>query len=126
MNAIVKTTTRNRRLWSAADKAQLVEESSRPGKTVSGVARKAGIAPSQLFTWRRQLAEGGQAAVTVAAIENLVCASSIPGLKRRVHELERLVGKKTMEVELLKEALEAAGAKGPNLRSMPPKEDAPG
>ena len=34
-----------------------------PGMSVSYVARRAGISPSQLFAWKRRMLEGGHAAV---------------------------------------------------------------
>ena len=43
-----------RRRWSAETKARLVEETLAPGAVVSEVARRHGVAPSLLFTWRRQ------------------------------------------------------------------------
>src|SRR6185369_7732755 len=42
-----------RRSWSAADKAAIVAESYGAGETVCGVARRHGLTPQQLFTWRR-------------------------------------------------------------------------
>jgi transposase len=42
-----------RRTWSEAEKASIVAESERAGETVSGVARRYGLTPQQLFTWRR-------------------------------------------------------------------------
>jgi transposase len=42
-----------RRNWSDAEKASIVAESDREGETVSGVARRYGLTPQQLFTWRR-------------------------------------------------------------------------
>src|SRR5258705_11830735 len=45
---------RARRGWSAEAKARLVEETLVPGVNVSAIARRAGMAPSQLFGWRRQ------------------------------------------------------------------------
>ncbi len=56
------------------------------------------------------MAEGDQAAEAVD--EDVVCPSKLRDLERRVRELERLLGKKTMEVEVLKEALGAARAHG--------------
>ena len=48
-----------RRRWSEEEKLQLVEETCRPGHSVSQVARQRGINASQLFAWRRQaLAKG--------------------------------------------------------------------
>lgn len=56
---------RGRRGWSAEAKARLVEEALAPGANVSAIARQAGMAPSQLFTWRRQaLARGAVTRVT--------------------------------------------------------------
>ncbi|HET9849838.1 MAG TPA: transposase [Candidatus Dormibacteraeota bacterium] len=42
-----------RRSWSAAEKAAIIAESYRAGETVCGVARRHGLTPQQLFTWRR-------------------------------------------------------------------------
>ena len=86
----------------------------RPGMSVSYVARQHGIAPSQLFGWKRRMLEGGLQAV--AADEDVVGGSQVRGLEKRVRELERLLGRKTMENEILKEALELARPKKPVLR----------
>lgn len=48
------TGTGRRRSWSAEQKAQIVAESFAPGASVSVVARRHGLTPQQLFTWRRQ------------------------------------------------------------------------
>lgn len=44
-----------RRSWSAAEKARIVAESLDRAVSMSEVARRHGINPNQLFTWRRQL-----------------------------------------------------------------------
>src|SRR4051794_23085853 len=54
----VITSVQRRRRWSAAEKVRLVEEAMQPGMSVSFVARRAGIAPSQLFAWKRMAATG--------------------------------------------------------------------
>jgi transposase len=38
--------------------------------------------------------------------EDLVAASQVKELKNKIRELERLLGRKTVEVEILKEAVE--------------------
>lgn len=43
-----------RRRWSDDEKAQAVEESLAPGAVVSEVARRRGLTPQQLFSWRRE------------------------------------------------------------------------
>lgn len=42
-----------RRRWSTDDKARIVEETLVPGAIVSEVARRHGLTPQQVFTWRR-------------------------------------------------------------------------
>jgi transposase len=105
----VITSVQRRRRWSVAEKVRLVEEAMQPGMSVSYVARRAGISPSQLFAWKRRMLEGGHAAVH--ADEDVVGASQVRELEKRVRELERMLGKKTMEAEILKEALELARPK---------------
>ncbi len=103
-----------RRRWSTAEEVRLVEEAAQPGMSVSYVARRHGVAPSQLFTWERRMLEGGFQAV--AADEEVVGASRVRELERRTRELERLLGRKTLEVEILKEALDAARLRKPTSR----------
>jgi transposase len=43
-----------RRRWSAHGKARIIAESLEPGANVSEVARRHGMRPQQLFTWRRE------------------------------------------------------------------------
>lgn len=43
-----------RRRWSLDERARLVAETIAPGARVSEVARRNDVAPSLLFTWRRQ------------------------------------------------------------------------
>ena len=71
-----------------------------PGMSVSYVARCHGLSPSLVFRWRRLMSEGGKEAVR--ADDEVVAASEVRRLEERVRELERLLGRKTMEVEMLK------------------------
>src|SRR5437763_12371137 len=105
----VITCVQRRRRWLAGEKVRLVEEPMQPGLSVSYVARRAGIAPSQLFAWKRRMLEGG--ATAVQADEDVVGASRVRDLEKRVRDLERMLGRKTMETEILKEALELASPK---------------
>ena len=87
----------------------MVEEAEQPGSSVSQVAGKYGVNPNQIFNWRRLMREGALSAVRVE--EEVVAASEVKQLMARIRELERLLGKKTLEVEVLKEALEVAREK---------------
>ena len=95
-----------RRRWSAAEKMSMVRESLEPGVSVSLVARRHGINPNQLFHWRKLYQEGSLA--SVAAGESVVPASELASAARKIRELERLLGRKTLENEILKEAVEIA------------------
>jgi transposase len=98
------TSVQRRRRWTAAEKVRMVEETFEPGMTVSLVARRHGVAPNQLFTWRRLVAQGSLTAA--GSGEEVVPASDYRALQNQVRELHRLLGKKTLEAEILKEALE--------------------
>jgi transposase len=98
----------------------MVEETFAPGMTVSLVARQQGVAPNQLFTWRRLVA-----LTATGSGEEVVPASDYRALQNQVRELHRLLGKKTLEAEILKEALEHATSSKKQLRlpPLPPKDD---
>ena len=98
-----------RRRWSREAKAAMVAETYEPGSSVSLVARRHGVAPSQLFGWRR-LAEGG-ALAAIGGGEPVVAEREAQALRQRIRDLERLLGRKTMEAEILKEALDLARSK---------------
>ncbi|WP_203279761.1 IS3 family transposase [Escherichia coli] len=93
-----------RRRRTTQEKIAIVQQSFEPGMTVSLVARQHGVAASQLFLWRKQYQEGSLTAV--AAGEQIVPASELAAAMKQIKELQRLLGKKTMENELLKEAVE--------------------
>jgi transposase len=117
----VITSVQRRRRWSAEEKVAIVQETYAPGMSVSLVARRHGIAPNQLFTWRRLYASGALSAV--GAGEEVVPASDHRGLQQQVRELQRLLGKKTLENEILREALDLVQPKKRLLRAPSPARD---
>jgi transposase len=120
----VITSVQRRRRWTLAEKLRAVEEAATPGMTVSYVARQYGIGPSLLFRWRRLMAEGGKEAVR--GDDAVVSATKVRELQQRIRDLERLLGKKTLENEILKEALELARSKKLLSRGpLPAGEDTP-
>ena len=115
--AEVLTGPQRRRRWAASEKLAMVAETCEPGMSVSLVARRHGIAPNQLFAWRRLASQG--ALTATQAEEEVVPASEYRSLQNQIRELQRLLGKKTLETEILKEALEvASGPKKHLLRSL--------
>ena len=78
--------------------------------TVSYVARGHGVAPNLLFRWRKLMREDGGEAV-LRADGPVVSDAEVRLLEERMRELERQLGRKTLEVEILKEALAKSQAK---------------
>jgi transposase len=105
----VITSVQRRRRWTLAEKLRAVEELNVPGMTVSYVARKYAISPSLLFRRRKLMSEGGKQAVK--ADDEVVAAAEVRELKKRIRELERVLGRKTLENEILKEAVAVAHEK---------------
>ena len=93
----VVTSVERRRYWSPFEKKRIVEETQEPGKSLSCVARHHNLSPSQIFRWRRQYEEG--------ALTGVIPESVYKQAVERMKRLERLLGQKTEEVEILKEAV---------------------
>jgi transposase len=98
-----------RRRFTADEKRRIVEETTVPGHSVSSVSRRYGVSPSQVFKWRRLVEEGTMS--SLGADEPVVPESEVKMLKGRIRELERLLGRKTLETEILKDAIEIAREK---------------
>jgi transposase len=98
-----------RRRYSLDQKLTVLAEAAQPGMSISYVARRHGISPSLLFGWRRRMTEGGKEAVRVD--DEVVASAKVRALEKRIRELERVLGKKTLENEILREALKIAHEK---------------
>lgn len=78
-----------RRSWSEAAKARIVAESFEPGARVVDVARRHGLQPQQVTTWRREARRGKLAlpaddAVDFAALVVDEAPASAPSLDRPI------------------------------------------
>src|SRR5471030_3413751 len=92
-----------RRRYTAEQKMSVVQEAMAPGMTISYVARRHGISPSLIFGWRRRMSEGGKEAIR--ADDEVVARAEVLALQKQVRELQRVLGKKTLENEILREAV---------------------
>ncbi|WP_321186349.1 transposase [Rhizobium sp. SJZ105] len=69
-----------RRRWSDDFKERAVAEAMEPGASVSAIARRIGIHPSQLFGWRRDARARQGGSLVPAAVEadsGPVCARAV-------------------------------------------------
>ncbi|MGF6511321.1 transposase [Paraburkholderia sp. 32] len=105
----VLTQPERRRRRSVDEKLAIVRETFEPGATVSGVARRHQVNANQVFAWRKLYQDGSLSAVSAG--EQVVPASELAEAMKQIRELQRLLGKKTMEVEILREAVEYGRAK---------------
>jgi len=99
----VITNVKRRRRWSVAEKKAVVQEAEQQGLSISAAARKYVIHPNQIFRWRKLAHEGALSAVR--ADEGVIPVSEVKDLRKQIRELEHLLGRKTMELEILKFAL---------------------
>jgi transposase len=95
--------TQRRKRWAAIEKHKIVQETYQPGATVSYIARKHGIPPSQLFYWRKMMENGAMTGIKTE--EEVVPMSEVIELKKRINQLERVLGQKTLDNEILREAV---------------------
>jgi transposase len=109
MIEVVTESEQRRRRWSAAEKAELVRQTYEPGMSVALVARQHRVAASQLFNWRKLDREGSLTAVSAG--EPVVPASELAAARAQIARLQRLLGKKTMEHEILKQVVDIAREK---------------
>ena len=102
----VLTHPEQRRRFSVEQKLAIVRETFEPGRSVSTVARQHDVHANQVFKWRKLYQEGSLAAVRTG--ESVVPASELADAMKQIRDLQRMLGKKTMENEILKEAVEIA------------------
>jgi transposase len=98
-----------RRRWPAAEKLRIVEEALEDGASISIVARRNGVAPNLLYRRRRLMLDGR--AVAVSEDDDVTSNRAVRQMGERIRELEHQLGRKTLEVEILKEALDKSRSK---------------
>ena len=108
-----------RRRWAAAEKLRIVEETLEDGASLSVVARRNGVAPNLLYRWRRLMLEGGS--VAVSEDDDVTSNRVVRQLEERIRELERHLGRKTLEAEILREALDKSRVKKQTLLPRSPR-----
>ena len=91
---------------SLSEKVAIVRESMQPGTTATHVARKHNVALNVLYYWRkvyRDLVDTDLSKVTQVVDSDR--NSAIADLELQVRNLERLLGRRTLEIALLRERL---------------------
>ena len=93
-----------RRLFTPAFKKQQIDRVLRGELTLAELTRELDVSPSVTRRWKRLFEQGSSAAV--GANEEVVAARLLKEAGARIRELERALGRKAMEVEILRAAQE--------------------
>ena len=91
-----------RRLFSAGFKREQIERVVRGEMTLAGLSRELDVRPSVVRRWKRRYEQG--ALTAVESNDDVVPARLLREAEGRIRELERTLGRKTMEVEILQAA----------------------
>jgi transposase len=93
---------RARQQYTLAEKLMIVRESQNSMVSQAAISRKYSLGKNVLWSWRKSLAgitNDSLGAYSASLDPDLL------GLQERVAELERLLGQKTLEIELLRSRL---------------------
>src|SRR5438309_1424856 len=91
-----------RRLFTAEFKRQQVDRVLRGELTVSELSRELGISRGLIQRWKHLATKGAEAAV--GSNGDVVPVAELRLAQAKIKELERLIGKQTIELEILKAA----------------------
>jgi transposase len=91
-----------RRIYTAEFKRQQVERVVRGELTISELSREIGVSRNLLQRWKQLITVGAETAV--AANEDVVPASDLRAAQQKIRELERLIGKQAVDLEILRAA----------------------
>ena len=100
--ATVARDSSGRRLYTAEFKRQQIERIERGEISAAELSRELGIARSLIQRWKHLATRGSETALQ--ANEEVVPLSELRTAQQRIRELERALGRKTMEVEILQAA----------------------
>jgi transposase len=84
------------RTWTVAQKLEIVLAGLRGDRSVAEVCREHEISETLFYSWREKLLEGGSE--RLAGKEE---RTELVELRKRVRDLERTLGRKTYELEIL-------------------------
>ena len=91
-----------RRLFTPEFKKQQISRVLRGEVTLAALTRELDVSPSVVRRWKRLFEHGSE--VAVQANGDVAPAHHLREAERRIRELERALGRKTMEVEILQAA----------------------
>jgi len=92
--------------WSSEQKLTVLQE-WQAGVPLEEICRKYAVSAAQMYRWKRSLDQG------LKESGKLVPKSLVGGLQKRAEALERALGRKALEVDVLTKTFELKGLKLP-------------
>lgn len=89
-----------RRVFTPEFKREQIERVLRGELTLAELSRELQISRNLLARWKTLITTGAETAV--AANEEVVPASELKAAQQQIRELQRLIGKQTVELEILR------------------------
>ncbi len=86
--------------FTAEEKLQIVLAGMKGGASVTELCRRHGISQPTYYAWRDKVLSGA-----TQALSGPGASTEVQGLRERVAELERTLGRKTLELEIAGKAL---------------------
>jgi len=93
-----------RRNWLVDEKLAIVLEGIKEKRSVSDVCREHQISQTLYYRWRDKFLEGGKKALVNGAGDDNV-------YKAEIEKLQKIIGKQTIQIEILKKTEELFGRK---------------
>ena len=88
--------TKKYRTWTVQQKLEIVLAGLRGDRSVAELCREHRISENLYYTWRDELLEGGS-----ERLSGKEERTELAELRKRVRDLERALGRKTYELEIL-------------------------
>jgi transposase len=106
----VAVTKSGKRKWSLEQKMGIIGELN-SGVDAAELCRKYNIHAQMLYKWRRTLEFGGKEGLKAGG--EIVAKGQYQAALKKIEELERALGRKTLELDILKKSFELKGLKLP-------------
>ena len=106
----VLRTKNGKRKWTVEQKAGIVQEFN-SGVNINELARKYNLHSQMIYNWKKRLESGGKEGLKNSG--EIVAKSQYVEALKKIAELERALGRKTLEYDILKNFFETKGIKLP-------------
>lgn len=107
-NAVMPVSKNGKRLWKSEQKLAILQEWQQQGVPLEEICRRYSLNANQIYYWKKALDRG------LKERGELIPKSQVTTLQRKVEELERALGRKALEVDVLKKVFELKELKLPD------------